>query len=79
MVVPNILWCMSKKKKWRLIFHFIFYIVLKLVRWILDLYKESFLIFYSYRTGKDQFSFESERNAMPKNAQLPHNCTQLTC
>ena len=32
-----------------------------------------------HRTGKDQFSFQSQRNAMPKNAQTPHNCTHLTC
>ena len=33
-----------------------------------------------YRTGKGQFSFQSQRKAMPKNAQnLLHNCTHLTC
>ena len=26
-----------------------------------------------HRTGKGQFSFQSQRKAMPKNAQLPHN------
>ena len=31
-----------------------------------------------HRTGKGQFSFQSQRKAMPKNAQLPHNCTHLT-
>ena len=31
-----------------------------------------------HKTGKGQFSFQSQRKAMPKNAQLPHNCTQLT-
>ena len=34
------------------------------------------------RTGKGQFSFQSHRQAMPKNAQmfkLRHNCTHLTC
>ena len=31
-----------------------------------------------YRTGKGQFSFQSQRKAMPKNVQLPHNCTHLT-
>ena len=30
------------------------------------------------RTGKGQFSFQSQRKAMPKNAQLSHNCTHLT-
>ena len=25
------------------------------------------------------FSFQSQRKAMPKNAQLPHKCTHLTC
>ena len=28
---------------------------------------------------ESQFSFQSQRKAMPKNAQLPHNCTDLTC
>ena len=32
-----------------------------------------------HRTGKGQFSFQSQRKAMPKNAKLPHNCTHLTC
>ena len=27
---------------------------------------------------KSQFSFQSQRKAMPKNAKLPHNCTHLT-
>ena len=27
---------------------------------------------------KGQFSFQSQRKAMPKTAQLPHNCTHLT-
>ena len=27
---------------------------------------------------KSQFSFQSQRMAMPKNAQLPHSCTRLT-
>ena len=31
-----------------------------------------------HRTGKGQFSFQSQRRAMPKNAQLPHNCIHLT-
>ena len=31
-----------------------------------------------HRTGKGQFSFQSQRNAMPKNAQILHNCTHLT-
>ena len=32
------------------------------------------------RTGKGQFSFQTQRKAMPKNAkELPHNCTHLTC
>ena len=32
-----------------------------------------------HRTGKSQFSFQSQRKAMPKNAQtLPHNCTLPT-
>ena len=30
------------------------------------------------RSGKDQFSFQSQRKAMPKNAQTMHNCTHLT-
>ena len=29
-------------------------------------------------TGKGQFSFQSQRQAMPKNSQLLHNCTHLT-
>ena len=33
-----------------------------------------------HRPGKDQFSFQSQRKAMPKNAQTTtHNCTHLTC
>ena len=32
-----------------------------------------------HRTGKGKFSFQSQRNAMPKNAQLPHNYTHFTC
>ena len=32
-----------------------------------------------HRTGKGQFSFQSQRKAMSKNAQIPHNCTQLKC
>ena len=32
-----------------------------------------------HRTGKGQFSFQSQRKAMPKNAQTLHNCTHLTC
>ena len=31
------------------------------------------------QTGKDQFSFQSLRKAMPKNVQILHNCTHLTC
>ena len=31
-----------------------------------------------HRTGKGQFSFQSQRKAMPKNAQTMHNCTDLT-
>ena len=31
-----------------------------------------------YKTGKGQFSFQSQRKGMPKNIQLPHNCTHLT-
>ena len=33
-----------------------------------------------HRTGKGQFSFQSQRKAMPKNTlKLSHNCTHLTC
>ena len=32
-----------------------------------------------HRTGKGQFSFQSQRRAMPKNIQLPHNCAHFTC
>ena len=32
-----------------------------------------------HRTGKGQFSFQSQRKAMPKNVQTMHNCIQLTC
>ena len=37
-------------------------------------------IYYSsgHRTGKGQFAFQSQRKAMPKNAQILHNCTHLT-
>ena len=31
-----------------------------------------------HRTGKGEFSFQSQIKAMPKNAQLPHNCMHLT-
>ena len=31
-----------------------------------------------HRTGKGQFSFQSQRKAMPKMLKLPHNCTHLT-
>ena len=31
-----------------------------------------------HRTGKGQFSLQSQRKAMPKNVQVPHNCTHLT-
>ena len=31
-----------------------------------------------HRTGKGQLSFQSQRKAMPKNVQTPHNCTHLT-
>ena len=31
-----------------------------------------------HRTGKGQFSFQSQRKAMPKNTQTLHNCTHLT-
>ena len=31
-----------------------------------------------HRAGKGQFSFQSQRKAMPKNAQS-HNCTHFTC
>ena len=32
-----------------------------------------------HRTGKGEFSFQSQRKAMPKMLELPHNCTHLTC
>ena len=33
-----------------------------------------------HRTGKVQFSFQSQRKVMPKNAHtILHNCTHLTC
>ena len=31
-----------------------------------------------HRTGKGEFSFQSQRKAMPKMLELPHNCTHLT-
>ena len=31
-----------------------------------------------HRTGKSQFSFQSQRKAMPKNAQTTARCTHLT-
>ena len=31
------------------------------------------------RDWKRSVSFQSQRKAMPKNVQLPHNCTHLTC
>ena len=31
-----------------------------------------------HRIGKGQFSFQSQRKAMPKNAQTMHNCPQCT-
>ena len=32
-----------------------------------------------HRTRKGQFSFQSQRKAMPKNVQMLHNCTYFTC
>ena len=32
-----------------------------------------------YKTGKCQFSFQSQRKTMPGMFKLPHNCTHLTC
>ena len=32
-----------------------------------------------HRTGRGQFSFQSQRKPMPKNLKLPHNCIHLTC
>ena len=32
-----------------------------------------------HRTGKGQFSFQSQRKAMPNNVKLLHNCTHFTC
>ena len=32
-----------------------------------------------HRTGKGQFSFQSQRKAMPRMLKLAHNCTHLTC
>ena len=31
-----------------------------------------------HRTGKDQFSFQSQRKEMKGMLKLPHNCTHLT-
>ena len=31
-----------------------------------------------HKTGKGQFSFQSQRKAMPQNVQLLHNCTHVT-
>ena len=31
-----------------------------------------------HRTGKGQFSFQSQRKAMQRVLKLPHNCTHLT-
>ena len=32
-----------------------------------------------HRIGKGQFSFQSQRKAMPTLLKLPHDCTHLTC
>ena len=32
-----------------------------------------------HRTGKDQFSFQSQRKQCQRMLKLPHNCTHLTC
>ena len=32
-----------------------------------------------HRTGKGQFSFQSERKVMSKNAQIWNNCPHITC
>ena len=32
-----------------------------------------------HRTGKGQFSFQSQRKAMPKKVQLPYNRAHFTC
>ena len=31
------------------------------------------------KTGKGQFSFQSQRQAMPKDVQITTNCTHFTC
>ena len=32
-----------------------------------------------HKSGKDKFSFQLQRKAMPKNAQITANCTHFTC
>ena len=32
-----------------------------------------------HRTGKGQFSFQSQGKVIPKMLRLPHNCSHLTC
>ena len=32
-----------------------------------------------HRTGKGQFSFQSQRKVMPQMFKLPHKCTHITC
>ena len=34
-------------------------------------------VVHGHRTGKSQFSFQSQRKAMPKMLKLLHNCTHL--
>ena len=35
-------------------------------------------IWKTHRTGKDQFSFQSQRRVMPKMFKLPYNCAHFT-
>ena len=54
------------------------FLVINLAKELQILYTEN-LKKKIWKTGKGQFSFQSRRKAMPKNVQIPHNCTHLTC
>ena len=44
-----------------------------------SIYQQTGKLSSGHRTGKGQFSFQSQRKEMPKMLKLLHNCTHLTC
>ena len=43
-----------------------------------SLYQQIWKTQHGHRTGKGQFSFQSQRKAIQRMLKLPHNCTHLT-